>query len=144
MPDHATEAAELLAHDRTDAATAHALLAIHEQIAAIARAMEEPVADDLPPAHPLGFMPEPEVAIRGGRLTTSVADELRAQVANMHRPAPDCGLGIVECIQTLEANRIDPSDSGRYADGWNGAMDMIRDSLIAHGYTASPDQEGDQ
>ena len=31
-----------------------------------------------------------DVAIRGGRLTTSVADELRAQVANLHRPAsPD-------------------------------------------------------
>ena len=32
MTDHATEAAELLACDRADAATAHALLAIAEQL----------------------------------------------------------------------------------------------------------------
>ena len=95
QPDHATEAAELLACDRADVATAHALLAIHEQLAAIARRLPRPVVNDLraevqPPAHPGGFLPEPEVTIRGGRLTASVADELRAQVANLHRPAsPD-------------------------------------------------------
>lgn len=105
MTDHAAEAAGLLA------------------------------AEVQPPAHPGGYVPEPEWV----PLT-----DLRAQIANMNRPAPGCGLGIVECIQTLEANRIDPSDSGRYASGWNGAMDMIRSALLAHGYTASPDQEGDQ
>jgi len=77
QPDHATEAAELLACDRADAATA--LLAIHEQLAAIAQRLPRPVV-----------VSEPEVTIRGGRLTTSVADEIRAQVANLHRPAsPD-------------------------------------------------------
>lgn len=153
QPDHATEAAELLACDRADVAIAHALLAIHQQLAAISRAMPRPYAvqgndlraDIRPPAHPGWYMPEPrQVAIRGGRLTTSVADDLRTQVANLHRPAPDCGKGFVECIQTLEANRIDPSDSGRYASGWNGAMDAIRDSLLAHGYTASDEQEEDR
>lgn len=47
MPDHATYAAELLANDRADVATAHALLAIHEQLATIALAMPRPVANDL-------------------------------------------------------------------------------------------------
>lgn len=95
MTDHAAEAAELLANDRADVATAHALLAIHEQLATIARAMPRPVANDLraevqPPAHPGGWVREPDVAIRGGRLTTSVANDLRAQVTNMHWPAsPD-------------------------------------------------------
>lgn len=42
MPDHATEAAELLANDRADVATAHALLAIHEALADIARRMPQP------------------------------------------------------------------------------------------------------
>ena len=95
QPDHATEAAELLANDRADVATAHPGGYVPEP---------EPVV-----------VSEPEVAIRGGRLTR-VTDELRAQVANMHRPAPDCGKGFVECIQTL----------------------------LAYGYTASPDREGDQ
>ena len=124
MTDHATEAAEQLANDRADVATAHALLAIHEQLADIARRLPRPIAiqynglraEVQPPAHPGGFVHEPDVAIRGGRLTR-VADELRAQVANMHRPAPDCGKGFVECIQT---------------------------ALLAHGYTASPDQEDAQ
>ena len=111
MPDHATEARAHIGwvHDwqeregETDAtqlanvavAQTHALLAIHEQLAAIARRLPRPVVNDLraevqPPAHPGGFVPEPEITIRGGRLTTSVADELRAQVANLHRPAsPD-------------------------------------------------------
>ena len=94
QPDHATEAAELLANDRADVATAHALLAIAEQLADIARRMPRPVGTNLraevqPPAHPGGFVPEPEVAIRGGRLTR-IADELRVQVVNMHRTAsPD-------------------------------------------------------
>lgn len=94
MPDHATEARAHIGwvHDwqeregETDAtqlanvavAQTHALLAIAEQLADIARRLPEPVV-----------VPEPEVAIRGGRLTR-VADELRAQVTNMHRPAsPD-------------------------------------------------------
>ena len=95
MTDHATEAAELLACDRADVATAHALLAIHEQLADIARRLPRPVVNDLraevqPPFHPGGWVRKPEITIRGGRLTASVADELRAQVANMHRPAgPD-------------------------------------------------------
>lgn len=68
----------------------------------------------------------------------------------MHRPAPDCGLGVIECIQQIEADRQpgqtgnDPSYRQGQADGWNSAMDMIRSALLAHGYTASPDQEGDR
>ena len=107
MTDHATEAREWLGdyplnarsrdqmHDRLAIAQTHALLAIAEQLAAIAQRLPRPIVNDLcaevqPPAHPGGFVPEPEVTIRGGRLTASVADELRAQVANMHRPAsPD-------------------------------------------------------
>jgi hypothetical protein len=111
MTDHATEARAHIGwvHDwqeregETDAtqlanvavAQTHALLAIAEQLATIARRLSEPVANDLraevqPPAHPGGWVREPEVAIRGGRLTASVADELRAQVINMHRTAsPD-------------------------------------------------------
>lgn len=104
MPDHATEAAELLVSGRTDLAAlaqTHALLAIHEQLADIAQRLPSrpervPMSDirrwpDAGGAYnPGGFVPEPEITIRGGRLTTSVADELRAQVANMHRPAgPD-------------------------------------------------------
>lgn len=94
MTDHATEAAELLANDRADVATAHALLAIHEALVDFARRLPRPVVNNLraevqPPAHPGGFMPEPEVAIRGGRLTR-IADELRFQVIDMRRPAsPD-------------------------------------------------------
>ena len=88
QPDHATEAAELLACGRAAAAQGHALLAIHEQLADIARRLPRPVVNDLraevqPPAHPGGFVPEPEITIRGGRLTASVADEIRAQVANI-------------------------------------------------------------
>ena len=87
QPDHATEAAELLANDRADVATAHALLAIHEALVDIARRLPQPVANDLrtevqPPAHPGGFVRESEAAIRGGRLTR-VTDELRVQVANI-------------------------------------------------------------
>lgn len=107
MTDHATEAREWLGdyplnarsrdqmHDRLAIAQTHALLAIHEQLATIARRLPGPVVNDLrvevqPPAHPGGFVPEPEVTIHGGRLTASVADELRAQVANLHRSAsPD-------------------------------------------------------
>ena len=107
MTDHATEAREWLGdyplnarsrdqmHDRLAIAQTHALLAIAEQLAAIAQAMPRPVVNDLraevqPPAHPGGFVHEPDVAIYGGRLTASVTDELRAQVANMHRTAsPD-------------------------------------------------------
>jgi len=63
QPDHATEAAELLACDRADVATAHALLAIHEQLATIARRLPRPVVNDLraevqPPAHPGGYVPD--------------------------------------------------------------------------------------
>lgn len=75
MPDHATEAREWLGdyplnarsrdqmHDRLAIAQAHALLAIHDQLAAIARRLPEPVANDLlaeaqPPAHPGGYVPD--------------------------------------------------------------------------------------
>lgn len=83
QPDHATEAAELLANDRADVATAHALLAIHEALADIARRLPRPVANDLraevqPPAHPGGWVREPQ--------WVPLAD-LRAQVANLHWPA---------------------------------------------------------
>ena len=107
QPDHATEARKWLGDDplgngssdqTRDAlavATAHALLAIHDQLADIARRLPRPVVNDLraevqPSAHPGGFLPEPEVTIRMDAATASVADEIRAQVANMHRPAgPD-------------------------------------------------------
>ena len=110
QPDHATEARAHIGwvHDwqeregETDAtqlanvavAQTHALLAIHEALADIARRLPRPVVNDLraevqPPAHPGGWVREPEVAIRGGRLTR-IADELRVQVVNMHRTAsPD-------------------------------------------------------
>lgn len=145
MPDHATEAAELLANDRAEVATAHALLAIHEQLVDIARRLPRPVVNDL--------------------------REIRAQVANLHRPASPDRYAANEDrrkrAQREGAPEPDPLDElpcpkcghGIDSHGWDGdyaitccltcddpddcrqAPSDIARHLIAHGYTASPDQE---
>lgn len=78
MPDHATDAADYLDHGRTDAATAHAILAIHEQLATIARRLPQPdIRDQIINTHHVTLRDD----LDAERINIRGADKLAARIA---------------------------------------------------------------